>query len=417
MPSPSHGGGDVPGPSPREQTDESLRVERDKADVRDADRQGAAAREADAVVKVARDRADHLLRTARDQEDQEDQACDSGSPPAAAPTGSTRSRADGQVVQERETADAVLAQERVERKHRLAQQLSIERETTDHDLTGEREGADLLSGDLREVNARMVAATLDAQEAAERADDSASELRAVAELRELFIGILGHDLRGPLAAIGMSAGRLLRRGRLDEEDAKTTARIVRAQLRMSRMITQLLELTHARLGGGFIIQPQPADLRDLCGNACAELERAVELEMEGDLAGTWDPDRLAEVLSNLLGNAAEHSAPTAAVKLRARAQGAEGLIEGINEGPPIPAELLPHIFEPFRRGQHYKPSPAGNLGLGLYISRQIVLAHGGALTAHSAGGMTTFTVRLPRASAGPSPELKARAAAQGSGAP
>src|SRR3954469_104284 len=329
MPSPSHGGGDVPGPSLREQTDESLRVERDKADVRDADGQGAAAREADAVVKVARDRADHLLRTTRDQEDQ---GCDSGSPPAAAPTGSTRSRADGQVVQERETADAVLAQERVERKHRLAQQLSIERETTDQDLTGERKGADLLSDDMREVTARMVTATLDAQEAAARADDSASELRTVAELRELFIGILAHDLRGPLAAIGMNAGRLLRRGRLDEEDAKAAARIVRVQQRMSRMITQLLELTHARLGGGIIIQPQPADLRDLCGNACAELERAVELETEGDLAGTWDPDRLAEVLSNLLGNAAEHSAPAAAVKLRARAQGGEVLIEVINEG-------------------------------------------------------------------------------------
>jgi signal transduction histidine kinase len=230
--------------------------------------------------------------------------------------------------------------------------------------------------------------------------DSLNSERAVAEFREMFIGIVGHDLRNPLGSILMSAGRLLQRGRLDDHDAESAARIIRGSQRITRMITQLLDLTRARLGGGLPIEPKPTDLRGVCQSVVEEFEAPIQLEVEGDVTGTWDRDRLEQVISNLAGNAIAYAAPGTAVIVKARANGAAVVVEVSNRGEPIPAEVLPFIFEPFRRARMRKESSAGNLGLGLYIAHQIVLSHGGALEAHSADGTTTFTMRLPRC-AGP----------------
>ena len=120
------------------------------------------------------------------------------------------------------------------------------------------------------------------------------------------------------------------------------------------------------------------------------------------MTGTWDPDRLAEALSNIAGNAVEHAAPGTPVVVRAHPEGDEVVVEIINQGDPIPADVLPFIFEPFRRGKRER-SATGNLGLGLYIAKQIVLASGGTLDARSAGGTTTFVMRLPRQAAWASP--------------
>ena len=125
-----------------------------------------------------------------------------------------------------------------------------------------------------------------------------------------------------------------------------------------------------------------------------EFEATIQLEMEGDLTGTWDRDRLAQVLSNLAGNAIAYAAPGTMVTVKARANGAAVVVEVSNQGDPIPVDVLPFIFEPFRRAQLRKA--AGNLGLGLYIAHQIVLSHGGTLEAHSASGTTTFAMHLPR---------------------
>jgi signal transduction histidine kinase len=208
--------------------------------------------------------------------------------------------------------------------------------------------------------------------------------------------ILGHDLRNPLGAIEMSAASLLRRGRLDEHDAQTAARIIRSSQRTTRMITQVLDLTRARIGGGLPIEPKPTDLRNVCQNVVEEFEATIQLEVEGDVTGTWDEDRLTEVLSNLAGNAIEYAAPGTVVIVKAYAAEAEVVVEISNQGVPIPAAVLPFIFEPFRRERQREKSPTGNLGLGLYISHQIVLSHGGTLDAHSADGKTTFVMRLPR---------------------
>ncbi len=221
-------------------------------------------------------------------------------------------------------------------------------------------------------------------------------LRAVAEFRELFIGILGHDLRNPLSAIDMAAARLLQRGHLDAKDAETVARVIRSSQRMVRMITQVLDLTRARLGGGLLIKLEPADLGQVCRNVVEEFGSTVQVKFAGDLTGSWDRDRLEEVLSNLTGNAIQYAKPGTPVVVKAHADGAEVVVEISNQGDAIPEDVLPFIFEPFRRARQLEKSASGNLGLGLYIAHQIVLSHSGSLEAHCANGTTTFVMRLPR---------------------
>jgi signal transduction histidine kinase len=257
--------------------------------------------------------------------------------------------------------------------------------------------------DLREANQQMVSATIRAQELTEEAEEakarvtqSERELREVAEFREMFIGIVGHDLRNPLGAIAMTAASLLRGGHLDEQAQNQVARIIRSKERMTKMIAQLLDLTRVRLGGGFPFEPKPTDLRDVCRHVVEEFEAPIHLEVEGDVTGSWDPDRLAEALSNIAGNAVEHAAPGTAVVVKAHADGPEVVVEIINHGDPIPGDVLPFIFEPFRRAEQGRKSAAGNLGLGLYIAKQIVGAGAGTLAAYSAEGTTTFLMRLPR---------------------
>jgi PAS domain S-box-containing protein len=220
--------------------------------------------------------------------------------------------------------------------------------------------------------------------------------RQLAEFREMFIGIVGHDLRNPVGAISLSATVLLQRGHLGEQDAETAARIIRGTQRINRMISQLLDLTRARLGGGLSIEPKPTDLREICQDVVEEFGAAIQLDVKGDLTGTWDQDRLAQVFTNLVGNAIVYALPRTDVIVKARPDGLSVVVEVMNQGEPIPADLLPFIFEPFRGMQQRGRAAAGHLGLGLYIAHQIVLSHGGTLDAFSADGTTTFITRLPR---------------------
>lgn len=226
--------------------------------------------------------------------------------------------------------------------------------------------------------------------------DSLNRERELAEFRERFIGILGHDLRTPLASIVMAAGMLLERGQLDEQDAKTVARIIRSDQRMSEMIAQLLDLTRARLGGGLPIERKPTDIREIVRHVADEFGATIQQEIHGDVAGFWDRGRLAEALSNLVGNAIEYATRGTAVVIKAHAEDVDIVVEVSNQGDPIPADVLPFIFEPFRRARPHEKSTTGNLGLGLYIAHEIVLSHGGTLEGQSVGGTTTFVMRLSR---------------------
>jgi PAS domain S-box-containing protein len=260
-----------------------------------------------------------------------------------------------------------------------------------------------VTDDLREANQHMVSATIRAQESTEkmaaallRAEESQRELRAIAELRERFIGIVSHDLRNPLGAIALATDVMLHRGRLDGVDQQAVARIVASSARMTRMILQLLDFTRVRLGGGIPLEAKPIDLRDVYRDVVEEFGTAVRLEVEGDVTGSWDPDRLTEALSNIARNAVEHAAPGTPVVARAHVEGAEVVVEISNQGEPIPPELIPFIFDPFRRGKRDRLA-GGNLGLGLYIAKQIALASRGTLDARCGDGETTFVMRLPRA--------------------
>jgi len=230
-----------------------------------------------------------------------------------------------------------------------------------------------------------------------RRDQLERALREAMELKERFIGILGHDLRSPLAAISMGAAVLERRG----HDKPIATRIASSAGRMGRMVDQLLDLTRARMGGGIPLSPQRAtNLRELLSSVVDELrvahpEACIDLRTGDPVSGFWDPDRMAQVISNLVGNALEHGGG-APIEVRLARARDEALLTVHNLGPAIPVELLPHIFDPFRRGPQ-NGHPRG-LGLGLFITAEIVRAHGGTITVRSndADG-TTFTVELPAA--------------------
>jgi two-component system CheB/CheR fusion protein len=277
-----------------------------------------------------------------------------------------------------------------------------------------------LIADQREANEQMIRSTLLAHDAARhaeqarlRAEAREHELQEVAELREMFIGILGHDLRNPLTSVVMAALALLRRGHLDGTDARTAQRIVRGARRIDRMVAQLLDLTRARLGGGISLVRVATDLREVCRHVVEELEGPVHVDAVGDMVGDWDPDRLAAVVSNLVANALQYATPGTTVTVEARVDGADVVVEVGNVGDAIPPAVLPFIFEPFRRARRQEASANGNLGLGLYIAHEIVAAHGGSLGAASNERATTFTVRLPRGT----PSGPPRSVADGSARP
>ena len=321
---------------------------------------------------------------------------------AAAPHRDKRARTDESLRAERATVDDE-ADAGAPRGTVTNARLATERVATDKDLNGERAHVDHTSDGQREANAEMVKATLRAQEltglaeaAQERLDRSARELRELGQLRETFMGVLGHDMRNPLGSILMSAEGLLRRGHLVAGDREPVERVLRGAQRIKRLVSQLLDLTRARLGGGLTVELKATDLGEVCRNVIAEFETHVALELSGELQGSWDPDRLEAALSNLVGNALEYSTPGCEVTVAVRPEGDALVVAVRNHGPPIPPDVLPFIFEPFRRAKPKEKSKEGNLGLGLYIAQQAARAHGGELTVQSGAGETTFLMRLPR---------------------
>jgi signal transduction histidine kinase len=237
----------------------------------------------------------------------------------------------------------------------------------------------------------------EAETAAVRATET--ELREIAAFRERLIGVIGHDLRNPLNAILMAASLLVGADHLNDTEAQLATRIIDSGRRMKRMISQLAEFTRARLGGEFPLELAVVDLGLVCEQVAAELRLGaganVDVVAEGDTRGRWDGDRLAEVISNIAGNAVEHAAPGTAILIEARGAGPDVTVAVTNRGETIPPELLPVVFDPFRRAPSRARS-GDHLGLGLYIAYEIARAHGGTLGATSAEGVTTFTMRLPR---------------------
>jgi signal transduction histidine kinase len=214
--------------------------------------------------------------------------------------------------------------------------------------------------------------------------------------------MLGHDLRTPLSAI-LSAAAVLRRRARSEDEAKLPDIILRSSRRMARLIQDMLDMSQSRMGGGVRIVRDHVDLADLVASAIAEVDGATpsghfDAQAFGDTTGFWDGERLAQVVSNLLSNAVKHGAPFEPVRVRIEGRHETHVtIQVTNQGPPIPRELLPVIFDPFRHGHPRRDGWAKGVGLGLYIAERILAAHGGTVSVQSSADEgTTFTVVLPR---------------------
>ncbi|WP_164011196.1 sensor histidine kinase [Pyxidicoccus trucidator] len=228
------------------------------------------------------------------------------------------------------------------------------------------------------------------------------ELRRRADFEQQLIGIVSHDLRNPLSVMLLAASTLERREDFDERTRKQLGRIVSNGERASRMIRDLLDFTQARLGGGITLERTASDLHPVVRGVVEDLrvahpEREVRLELSGDGHGVWDADRMAQVMTNLLSNALTYGPTGEPVTVRAWSTDAEWRLSVHNGGEPIPAELQEALFEPMRRGLRTGSASSRSIGLGLYIVRHLVDAHGGTVELDSAPGRgTTFTVRLPR---------------------
>ncbi|WAS89751.1 hybrid sensor histidine kinase/response regulator [Nannocystis punicea] len=226
-------------------------------------------------------------------------------------------------------------------------------------------------------------------------------------LNEMFVGILGHDLRTPLSAI-QTGTEILEQLVVDDDQLGILRRMFVSGHRMNEMIEQLLDLTRARLAGGlgFARGRKRVDVLELVERAVDELrtthsQRAVRVEARGDATTAGDPDRLVQALSNLIGNAIQHGLPDAPIGIRVFDDGPQIAVEIRNRGV-IPGDLLPVLFDPFRGRDHSSRANSRGLGLGLYIAQQIAQAHGGTVSVVSSDETdTVFTLRLPRAAPEP----------------
>jgi signal transduction histidine kinase len=229
---------------------------------------------------------------------------------------------------------------------------------------------------------------------------SLAELQQTVHFNEMFTGILGHDLRNPLAAIITSARLAMVRDASDKL-RKPLARILSSGDRMTRMIDQLLDFTRVRLGGGIPVAPAEIDLSALVRQVMDELDEAnpdwtLRLSCAGDTFGRWDPDRLSQVFSNLVANAVRHGEPAHGVDVTVDGRAEASIRVTVHNMGTIPARRLPKLFEPLA-GASRRPEKSQGLGLGLFITRELVRVHGGSIEVRSddASG-TTFTVTLPR---------------------
>jgi signal transduction histidine kinase len=355
-------------PSPeRDETDESLRVERQKTDHALLLKRESLERDADAVVDRAREIADGVLSKARDRADQR---LNQEEPPARETLVEERMAEDAALQSEREAADESLRREREEQALALHRLLPLEREKTDLRLLTERARADFA------ISSR---------------DD--------------FLAIVSHDLRNLLQGIVVNTDLLSTRAADDEEGRRMVKGLKRIDLyaaRMVRLIGDLVDVTSID-AGKLAITPSRQDLCPLVAEAIATFEpvaaaKRVSLVLERtepSVLADFDHDRMMQVLANLLSNAIKFSPEGAQVSVRVEPAGGKALCRVMDTGPGIPGNMLELIFERF--WQAGKNDRRG-LGLGLYISRCIVEAHGGTIWAESElGEGTRLSFTLPTA--------------------
>ena len=258
---------------------------------------------------------------------------------------------------------------------------------------------------MMESFARLLTIQIESEEVAQRTEAALKKELAIAELREQFIAVLGHDLRNPLFAITAGAELLVKR--LGDERSLTIARhILTSGQRATQLVRDVLDFARGRLGNGIVVNIQPCpDLDTALHHVASELQRVhpqrlIRLHI-GNLAGICcDRERVTQLLSNLLANALNHGDAHSPVDVSARIEQQVFILGVHNQGAPIAAAVMAQLFQPFSRP--LEGTPQSGLGLGLYIANQIALAHGGRMevvSSREAG--TLFSFRLPLDRVGP----------------
>ncbi len=354
----------------RESTDARLGKERTKTDDELAARVRASNRRADEVLRVERGRAERVLRTARDRAD-ERSLRDQLSQVEQRAIAAERARDDEVVRHEHARADEITAAERAERDRLVAGLLDRERRDTDAGLMLERVTAD-----------------------------------EVLSQREHFLGMVSHDLRNELAGIAMSVAQIIKNASHDDAGGKifrSATNVQRIALRMSRLIGDLLDVASIE-AGRFMIAPDDHDVGRTVEEAVESFQSiasAKEIALVAEpptepVQTRFDHQRILQVLGNLLTNALRFTPQGGRVSVRAEStvgeNGMETRFSVSDTGPGVAANRLEAIFERYEQGSS---ADRKGLGLGLYIARRIVEAHGGRIWVESSGSGSTFHFTLP----------------------
>jgi signal transduction histidine kinase len=280
---------------------------------------------------------------------------------------------------------------------RTVREVLVRHPTTGEDIALRSSAAPVRQGD-RVVGAVAVNIDITARLA------EADELRAALDFRDRILGVLSHDVRNPLGVVLASAGLLERQlsAAGNEKQLTVVKRMIANARAIERMVRDLVDYTRTRHGRGLPIFAVETDLLQLCqqvidGMQVLHPDRPLQVSAEGNTVSTVDPDRATQVITNLVGNALLYSPAGSPVRVVLRGLEDAVLLEVNNQGPPIPAETLPRIFEAFHGGAADGGGSTAGLGLGLYIASQIAEAHGGSISVRSDSEEgTTFTVRWPR---------------------
>jgi signal transduction histidine kinase len=246
--------------------------------------------------------------------------------------------------------------------------------------------------------AELIASHLDAFDRLAATEASLLSERQASELREQFIAVLGHDLRNPLASIAAGT-RMMAKAASPEEKVEIAGLVQGSINRMSQLIDNVLDFARGRLGGGLTLHRtanEPIDKildQVIAELRSAHLSRTIRTRFDIREPVCCDGQRIAQLFSNLLGNAIVHGSADQPVDVTASTDNGTFELSVANSGDPIPAEVMKQLFQPFYRGA-IRPAMQG-LGLGLFIASEIAHAHGGTLIVASSDIETRFTFRMP----------------------
>lgn len=224
----------------------------------------------------------------------------------------------------------------------------------------------------------------------------------IKQSKERFLAILGHDLRSPIGAIMTSSTFLLETAALDESQLTLVRNIATSADRMHHMVMDLLDFARTRFGDRIPIEREELDLGEVVESVVAEVaasspDHTLDVRKSGDLRGKWDASRLAQVVTNLVGNAVQHGTPGTAIIVSANGDEREVSLSVQSEGPTIPTSEIRRMLAAMKDPEQDGKRDRRHLGLGLYIVDKIATAHGGSVDVRSSDDAgTIFTVHLPR---------------------